>query len=219
MDSMDLLLWARGPGFTAALAIFIFGLVLRLFEIYGLGRRRDLAPPRPASPGSGLRTVFSRSYIPMNKLRRAPVTVLGGYIFHLGLFIVLLLLVPHIELIRGLTGVGWPGLPTPLVDVVAVITLVSLLVLLVHRLFDPVKRLLSTPGDYFAWLLTFLPLLTGYLAYHHLLLPYTAMLALHILSAELLLIALPFTKLVHAMTLFIARWYNGELFGRKGVAS
>ena len=80
-------------------------------------------------------------------------------------------------------------------------------------------RFLSRFGDYLAWTVTFLPLLTGYMAYHHLLVDYTLMLAIHILTVELLLIVIPFTKLTHMLTLFISRWYNGEWFGRKGVAS
>ena len=64
--------------------------------------------------------------------------------------------------------------------------------------------------------LTLAPLLSGYLAFHHLLLPYTLMLALHILSVELLLVFMPFTKLFHTVSLFIARWYNGDALGHKG---
>ena len=60
-------------------------------------------------------------------------------------------------------------------------------------------------------------MLTGYLAYHHALLPYTAMLALHILSVELLLVLLPFSKLAHMITFAISRWYNGAMAGYKGV--
>ena len=45
------------------------------------------------------------------------------------------------------------------------------------------------------------------------------MLAIHILSVEALLILLPFTKLFHAFSVFVSRWYNGDIFGRKGVAS
>ena len=33
------------------------------------------------------------------------------------------------------------------------------------------------------------------------------------------LVLLPFTKLFHTFSLFISRWYNGDFFGRKGVAS
>jgi nitrate reductase gamma subunit len=96
---------------------------------------------------------------------------------------------------------------------------VALGVLLAHRLNNPVKRMLSGIGDYVAWAATLLPLLTGYLAYHHLLVEYTLMLSLHLFSVELLLVLLPFTKLFHTFSLFISRWYNGEVFGRKGVAS
>jgi nitrate reductase gamma subunit len=92
-----------------------------------------------------------------------------------------------------------------------------MLLVLAERINNPVKRFLSTFGDYAAWTLTFLPVLTGYLATKHLLLPYTMMLSLHILSMELLLICLPFTKLMHAFTLWGSRWYNGDVNGRKGV--
>lgn len=219
MSAMELLLWARGPGLGIAIAIFLFGMTLRLIEIYSLGRKRDLSTPRSQSPGSGWRTIFARSLPHADTWRRSALTIVAGFVFHIGLFVVLLFLLPHIELIRSLTGLSWPALPTPLVDLATVITLIALIVILVHRLMDPVKRFLSGFGDYLAWTVTFLPLLTGYMAYHHLLLDYTLLLALHILSAELLLVVFPFTKLTHTFTLFIARWYNGDIAARKGVAS
>jgi nitrate reductase gamma subunit len=89
----------------------------------------------------------------------------------------------------------------------------------VHRLSHPVKRFISTPEDYLVWVVTFLPVITGYLAYHRLVNPYPLALGLHILSAELFLVVFAFTKLTHVFTAFIARWYNGAIFGRKGVES
>lgn len=218
-NAMDLLIWVRGPGFTLALAVALFGLTLRVFEMLSLGRKPDLAAPRENSPGSGARTIWSRSIPPPGMVRKAPITYVAGYVFHIGFFLVLLLSVPHIEIARGMLGISWPGLPTPIIDALTVASLLALMLVLVNRSMDKVKRYLSGFGDYLAWALTFLPLATGYLAYHHLLLDYTLMLALHILSAELLLVAIPFTKLTHMVTLFFARWYNGEFFGRKGVAS
>jgi nitrate reductase gamma subunit len=105
------------------------------------------------------------------------------------------------------------------VDAVTAITLLGLVAVLIHRLKQPVKRFLSTPQDYLIWLVTFLPLLTGYLAYHRLINPYPLALGLHILSAEVFLMVLPFTKLTHIFTAFIARYYNGAIFGRKGIQS
>ncbi len=217
MSEMDLLLWARGPGLQIAVAALLAGTVLRLAEIFGLGRKRDLAVPRPGTAGSGWRTVFSRSLPRLPFMRGNVATYLLGYAFHLGLFAALFLFVPHIRLFQSLFGFGWPGLPSALVDAASLLTIAALAGVLILRLTHPVKRFLSTFDDYLAWALTTAPILTGYLAFHHLALPYTAMLAVHILSAELLLVCLPFTKLAHTFSFAISRWYNGSALGRKGV--
>lgn len=217
MNELQFLTWVRGPGLNIAIGIFVLGVLWRLIEIYSLGRKKDLAAPRHRSGASGLNTVFRRSLPPPGMLKRSPVSYMGGYVFHIGLAIVVFLFAPHIKLVEGLIGLSWPALPSPVIDAVTVVTLATMVVVLVDRINKPVKRFLSTFEDYFTWALTFLPLLTGYLAVKHLLLPYTTMLALHILSVELLLIAIPFTKLFHVITLFASRWYNGDIAGRKGV--
>ena len=219
MNPLDLLTFARGSAMNWALMICVAGIVLRLFEIFGLGRKTDLARPRAVTSGSGWRTVFTRSLPAAGMIKRDPLTYFAGYVFHSGLLIVVLCYAPHIDFIRSMTGLNWHGLPSTLVDAVAVVSIIALLALLVHRLTHPVKRLLSGFGDYLAWGLTLLPLLTGYLAFHHQLFEYTLMLSLHLFSVELLLVLLPFTKLFHSFTVFLSRWYNGEIAGRKGVAS
>ncbi|OHC81607.1 MAG: hypothetical protein A2100_00315 [Sideroxydans sp. GWF2_59_14] len=219
MNHLDLLTFARGSAMNWALIIFVAGIVLRLFEIFGLSRKQDLARPRTDSPGSGWRTMFTRSIPPQGMLKREPVTYIGGYVFHLGLFLAIFFFAPHIEFFRSITGLSWRALPSALVDASVVAAIVALFVLLAHRLNNPVKRMLSGFGDYLAWTVTLLPLLTGYMAYHHLMLEYTLMLSLHIFSVELLLVLLPFTKLFHTFSVFVSRWYNGDFYGRKGVAS
>lgn len=219
MNHLDLLTFARGTALNWALIIFVAGIVLRLFEIFGLSRKPDLARPRTDSPGSGWRTMLTRSIPPQGMVKREPVTYIAGYVFHLGLFFAIFFFVPHIEFFSSLTGLHWSGLPSALVDASVVAALIALVVLLAHRLNNPVKRMLSGFGDYLAWAVTLLPLLTGYMAYHHLMLEYTLMLALHIFSVELLLVLLPFTKLFHTFSVFVSRWYNGDFYGRKGVAS
>jgi nitrate reductase gamma subunit len=218
MNELQFLTWVRGPGLNIAIGIFILGVLWRLIEIYSLGRKQDLAVPRRRPGASGFHTVWRRSLAPPGMLKRSPVSYIGGYIFHVGLAIVVSLFAPHIKLVESLLGLSWPGLPSQLIDAVTVVTLAAMVVVLVDRINKPVKRFLSTFEDYFTWGLTFLPILTGYLAVKHLLLSYTTMLALHILSVELLLIAIPFTKLFHAITVFASRWYNGDIHGRKGVA-
>ncbi len=218
-DPMDFLLWVKGPMFSVALAIFALGTLARLLEILLLGRAPNYATPRGGDWGPGLKTILTRFIADPGTLHRAPFNVLIGWLWHLGFIIALLFFIPHIELIQALVGIGWPGLPNPAVDAITAVTLVALLATLAHRLIHPVKQRLSTVEDYLIWTVTFLPLLTGYLAYHRLVNPYPLALGLHILAAEIFLIVLPFTKLIHIFTAFIARWYTGAAFGRKGVPS
>lgn len=215
MTDMDLLLWARGPGLQIATAVLLLGLVFRLLEIYTPGRKSDLSEARASGMGPGFRTIISRS-IPLKGMWTKEIS---GYTFHIGFFIVLLFFVPHILLFKDAFGFGWPGLSNSLIDFITVLTLAALAYSLFTRITDPVRRFLSTFGDYLALLLTALPLITGYMAFHRLGLPYTQMLAIHILSVEVLMVFLPFTKLVHAVTILGSRWYNGAISGRKGVQS
>ncbi|MGD2083338.1 MAG: hypothetical protein PVF91_10245 [Chromatiales bacterium] len=216
---MDFLAWVRGPLFDGALVIFIVGVLWRLLEIVMLGRKRELSEPAGNAAYGGLRTIAMRFWPEPGGLKKSAVIVIGGWVFHLGFFIALLLYVPHIELVHQAFGVSWPGLPSPVVDAATVIGMVALVVLLLHRLTDPVRRFLSTFQDYLIWAMAFLPLLTGYLAYHHIVEPYTTALALHILSVEILMVVFPFTKLMHTFTLFMGRWYNGAMAGHRGVHS
>jgi nitrate reductase gamma subunit len=217
MDQLQFLTWVRGTGLNLALSILVLGTLWRLIEIYGLGRKKDLSAPRDVAGASGWHTIFRRSVPPQGMLKASPVTYVGGYVFHVGLALVVFLFAPHIRLIQDLVGAHWPGLPSQVVDFATVVTMAAMVVVLMDRITRPVKRYLSTFGDWFTWGLTFLPLLTGWMAVHHLLLPYTLTLALHIFSVELLLISLPFTKLFHAFTVFGSRWFNGAVNGHKGV--
>lgn len=220
MNSAEFLLWVRGPGLNIAVTIFLIGMLIRLVEIFMLGRKQNLAEVRANGAAAGLRTIATR-FLPQdrNSMRRSMFTFVAGYAFHIGLFVAIFLLTPHIQLLESLLGFAWPALPTPVVDLFTVIALISMLAILFHRITHPVVKYLSTGQDYLVWAATFLPLLTGYMSYHHLWFNYSWLLGLHILSVEVLLILFPFTKLSHAFTLFISRWYTGMMAGEKGVAS
>lgn len=218
-NANDFLVWTRGDAFNLALSIFLIGVFIRLFEIFLLGRQVDRSEPRGGEWGPGFKNMITRSVIDSGTFKRAPFVVVVGYIWHIGFFIILFLFVPHIELIHATLGLKWPGLATPLVDATAAVTMFAMLAMLWHRLTHPVMKFLSNYEDYLVWAVTFLPLLTGYIAFHRMIEPYPLALGLHILSVELLLVVFPFTKLMHAITLFIARWYTGAMMGRKGIES
>lgn len=219
MTEIELLTWARGPGFQIASIIFAAGILLRLVEILMLGRKANLAEAKGPAMSSGLRTIMTRTLPDAATYKRSMFTITAGYIFHIGLFITIFLYAPHILLFKDVLGFGWPALPSTMIDAIAVITIISLIALLVHRLKDPVKRFLSTFDDYLGWFVTILPLVTGYIAFHRVGMPAPTLIAIHILSVELLMIVFPFTKLMHAFTLFLARYYNGAISGYRGVQS
>ncbi len=217
MTATDWLLWARGPAFEIATVILVMGMVVRFIEILMMGRKRNLAVPRGSATAGGFRTIVTRSFPVEGTLQRSPFTIMVGYVFHIGLFVVIFLLAPHILVFSSVIGLSWPALPTMIVDAVAVITILALVAVLASRLNNKVKRYLSGPMDYIVWALTIIPMITGYMAFHRIGLSGPMLLALHIMSVELLMIAFPFTKLSHAFTLFLARFYNGAVTGIKGV--
>ncbi|MCG6871938.1 MAG: hypothetical protein LJE84_06570 [Gammaproteobacteria bacterium] len=218
MTSVELLNWVRGPGLQIAFFLFVFGLVVRFLEMFLLGRKTDLSPARGSAFRGALRTIYSRSLLPPGEMSRREAFVhVAGWTFHLGFLLTLFFYGPHIVLFEDLLGLSWPALPNGIIDILAIAAIVALVALLINRFTDPVRRMLGGLNDYVAWTATFLPLATGFLAVKRLFLPYNDMLMLHILSVELLLILLPFTKLIHAVTFLVSRGYNGAIAGHKGV--
>ncbi len=219
MTEIEFLSWVRGTGFQIASVIFVFGLIVRLLEILMLGRKVNLAEANGSEMAGGLRTIVTRFIPESDTMQRSKFTIIAGYVFHIGLFITIFLFVPHILLFKDVTGLSWPALPTQMVDAAAVITVITLIAVLVHRIKDPVLRFLTNAQDYLVWLVTILPLITGYIAFHRVGLTAPSLLALHILSVEILMVVFPFTKLMHTFTFILSRWYNGAMSGYKGVQS
>ncbi len=219
MTEIEFLNWVRGPGFQIAVIIFIAGIIIRFAEILLLGRKANLAEAKGSEMSSGLRTIVTRSFPDKSTFQRSTFTIVAGYIFHIGLFVTIFLFAPHILMFKDVIGFGWPSLPTPVVDAMAVVTIIALLAVLAHRMRDNVLRFLSTREDYIVWLITIAPLITGYIAFHRIGMTAPTLLAIHILSVELLLVVFPFTKLMHTFTVVLSRWYGGAISGYRGVKS
>ncbi len=217
---MNLLDVARGAAMEWSIAIFLFGVLWRLFGILLLRRAPDYSEPRGQGSVLGAaQTIIRRSW-PRREFRaRTVYGVTISYAFHIGLAIVVFGFVPHILLIHNLLGVSWSGLPDGVINFCAVVTLVTLLMAIVRRLTHPVLKLLSNFDDYFSWFVTAAPVVTGLLATAHYGARYETLLAVHILSFELLLIWFPFGKLMHSVLLFVARGQTGAVYGRRGAST
>jgi len=214
---MDLLDLARGPGLQLATLIFVAGLIWRLIHIFLTLKKTDISEARQGGEiGGGIRTIFSRfvHHEPFRKRTRNG-TILA-YVIHIGLAVVVLGSAPHILFIGSFSGLDWTPMPTIVIHIAAALTLAALLTSLGRRLQHPVLRLISNFDDYFSWLVTTLPVLTGLLAVAHVGARYETLLAIHIFSFEIFLIWFPFGKLMHSIIVFGSRYTTGVTFTRRG---
>jgi len=176
--------FARGPGLHWALVIMIAGACWRAADFALRRGERDLHWAR-----KGL-------HIPNRRWH------LDSYTMHGGLLIVMFGFAPHVLFITALTGFGWPTLPTAIVLVAAAISLAAMVAVLIHRITTEEGSIFSAFDDYFTWSTVFVAMLTGLLCYPHLggapgLPPFAMLLTAHLLAVELLMVWLPFGKLIH----------------------
>ena len=216
---MELLEFARGPVLTFAITIFIAGLVFRIVSLFALWRTSDSSEgssrERPAFM-SAIREIIRRLWPQAAYKQRTMFALVNGYVFHVGLAIIVFFLAPHILFIKDLTGLSWGSLPNNVIYAISVVTITSMIAALVMRFANPAQKIISTFDDWFSWLVTFLPVLTGVIATSHLGARYETLLGLHILSVSLLLIWLPFGKLMHFFLVFVTRSQTGAHLSHRG---
>jgi nitrate reductase gamma subunit len=83
---------------------------------------------------------------------------------------------------------------------------------LIRRITSPEVRYVTSASDYVILAIVAAPFITGFLAYHQWL-GYQVVLILHILSGEIMLMAIPFTRLSHMLFSPFTRVYMGSEFG------
>jgi nitrate reductase gamma subunit len=219
---MTLLDFARGIGMQVSSLIMIAGLCWRVAGILLLRRRPQFALSRASLAGrigGGAAMIVTRSIPRRTFWPRIAVSVVLSTIFHVGFLAIVFGGAPHILVIHQITGLSWPNLPKGLVVIISGLTLAAMIALLIRRIAHPVMRLLSTADDYISWLVVFLPVLTGILLSGETIAGYETLLAMHILSVELMMIWLPFGKLMHGVLVFASRGAMGFNFARKGAAT
>lgn len=218
LQGMSLLDFARGPALRWSVAIFLVGVLWRAMALF-LYSRQDFSKARGAPMSGGFTTLLTRS-APAHELEKnIKFQHYTGYIWHIGMFVVLLFFAPHILFFKSILGFGWPNLPNLVITGFTVVTMGVLIALLFRRFVHPVLRQISTIDDYISWLAAFMPFATGIMAFTHITfgIRYEDMLGLHILSVCFLLVWFPFGKLMHAVMIWPSRYKVGAFFGRRGV--
>lgn len=135
-------------------------------------------------------------------------------LLHSGILITPFFLQAHHVILRERWGISFWTIPDSVADVLTLGVMVAALILLLRRVALPKVRILTRPQDIAVLVITVLPFFTGFLAYHQVSDPNVWTL-LHVLSGELMLIAIPLSKLSHFVKFFCSRIQLGIDFGVK----
>jgi nitrate reductase gamma subunit len=203
-----------GIFWDVALWVFAIGVTWRILSIFRVRNRPDYSEARNSGAPGALGTSLSR-FLPRSEMRsRTWMHVIAGYMFHLGLFVLLVFAAPHVLFVKEQTGLNWTPVPYWAFIVSAQLAFTGLMLLWIHRVMHPVTRLISDADDHIASLLTFVVMLTGCMA---LIEQFEGLRVFHRFTVELLMVYFPFSRLMHAFMFIPSRAFTGAWFGRRGV--
>ncbi len=202
----------RGPLVWIAFIVFIGGSIYRLYSFITLAKKDKTIMPF-ISLKYTLRSLY-HWLIPFNSVnwRRRPVITITTFLFHIGLVFTPIFLLSHNILWRESWGIKWWSMPEELADLLTLLVIFCCVFFFLRRIFAPEVKFVTFSSDYLLLFISFAPFMTGFLAYHQLLLPHKTMVILHILFGEIMLIAIPFTRLAHMFYFFLTRSFMGSQF-------
>jgi len=205
---MDYYELARGPLVWTAFICCIAGIVCRLgIMLAGAKKLYRMNPPKSIVGGVKSTT---RGMIPfgLHYMREHPVFTLTTFLFHLCLLATPVFLLAHIVLFYETWQIQWVSLPDGIADAMSAVVIAGVLFFAGRRLIFKEVRWLSDVSDWVLLAIIAGIFVTGVMATHHWG-PYRPLLITHILMGELLLVAIPFSKLFHMILFFFTRGYLG----------
>jgi nitrate reductase gamma subunit len=218
---MNLDAFAEGPLLWIAFLVFIVGTLIRMAQFIFVAKKKDKPFYNYFSMKYILATL-ARWLLPLNvDVKKNPAFIVCVYLFHLCLIVVPVWLAGHVSLWEeSRFGWSWSSLPDKWADWMTLLLLAISIFFILRRALLPDLRIITTFADYLMILVTALPFATGYFLTHGTL-DSIAFLGdnirlLHVLSAELMLILIPFTRLSHSVLFFFSRAASGIEFGRRG---
>jgi hypothetical protein len=200
---MEWLEWARGPAFVFSFSLMVLGLMrILILTIWGIAKTLLRAGDKKVV-WKNLITTSLGWILPFKKLKQRVWYSLASILFHIGIIIVPIFLIEHVALWRRGIGVSWFTISRTLADGLTLLTFAMIILLLIGRLGSREARTLTRGQDVLLPLIILIPFISGLMASHPSFNPfaYQATMLVHVLSSDLVMCLIPFTKLCHCVIL------------------
>ena len=206
--------FVSGPLAWLAFILFFGGCLYRLVRLFMLVKEKEPFIFTYMSWKYSRRSIF-HWIIPFGTVnwRRHPVLTVVTFVFHISLLIAPIFLLSHVILVDEALNLSWWTIPDAWADVLTVVVIIGCLFFLVRRLTQPEVKFVTSASDFVILTIVAAPFITGFIAYHQWI-DYPVMMVLHVVAGEVLLVAMPFTRLSHMLLSPFTRAYMGSEFGK-----
>jgi len=209
----DLYNFITGPLAWAAFIVFIAGSLYRLINMFYLVNKKEKFIYTYMSFKYSFRSIF-HWIIPFatTNWKMHPVLTIVTFAFHICLIITPVFLLSHAILWDESWNISLWSLSDGVADIMTLIVVGSCIFFLVRRLVLQEVQYVTSASDYVILAIVAAPFVTGFIAYHQWV-NYQFFMILHIISGEIMLVAIPFTRLSHMLFSPFTRAYMGSEFG------
>jgi len=146
--------------------------------------------------------------------RKNPLITFMFFVFHISLILVPVFLQAHNIILEQKLGFSLWTISDRTADILTIAFMVAAVFLIIRRIALPEVRIMTTAYDYVVLAITVIPFVTGFLAAHNIG-DYQFWVITHIIAGEIMLVAIPFTKLSHFVLFFCTRAQLGVDYGIK----
>jgi len=206
--------FVSGPLVWLAFIIFIGGSIYRIWSLISLVNKKEKYIYTFMSLKYSLRSIMHwiTPFATVN-WRKRPVMTIITFVFHAGLVIMPLFVSAHVIMFHNAWGFSWASLPESFTDAVTLLVIIACVIFLLRRLVLREVKFLTDASDYGILLMAAAPFITGFMAYHNIW-NYHFWVIIHMLSGQIMLVAIPFTRLSHMLYAVFTRAYIGSEFGK-----
>lgn len=211
--------FVTGPLAWLTFVIFFVGIIYRVIWYFkGLHWQMDRVAYRPhmkhGLKGAARSIIFWMFPFGSAGWRSKPILTILFFVFHIGLVFTPIFLQAHNVLLQERWGFSLWTISDCTADALTVMMLIAAVLLVLRRIGIPEVRIITSAYDYLLLAISTAPFITGFIAYHQYG-NHEFWLILHIICGEIMLIAIPFTKLSHVVLFFCTRAQLGMDFGIK----